>query len=201
MENFVLFFFLIFSIIIHEYAHGFVAYHNGDDTAYLMGRLTLNPIAHLDPIGSVVLPLLLALTIGVPVGYAKPVPINPIKFKDYKKAMVAVGSAGCITNFIAGFIFSLISGLTKGLTAEIFELAGFINFILCFFNLIPIPPLDGSRIIGVFLPLKAAVAFDKIEKYGLFIIYALVFLGGFRFIVPFCSLLVNRFSVIGHLIL
>ncbi|HOC02669.1 MAG TPA: site-2 protease family protein [bacterium] len=199
MENFILFFFLIFSVVIHEYSHGLAAYYNGDDTAHLMGRLTLNPIAHLDPIGSVLLPFLLAVTIGVPFGYAKPVPINPLRFRDYQKGMIMVGAAGCTANFIAGFIFSLISGLTKGVSSQVFELAAFINFILCFFNLIPIPPLDGSRILSVLLPSRVSIVFDKIERYGLFIVYAFVFAGGFKFLVPFCSSLVNHFSAIAHL--
>ncbi|HOL50247.1 MAG TPA: site-2 protease family protein [bacterium] len=199
MENVILFFFLIFSVVIHEYSHGLAAYYNGDDTAYLMGRLTLNPVAHLDPIGSILLPLVLALTVGVPFGYAKPVPINPLRFRDYQKGMIMVGAAGCTANFIAGFIFSLISGIAKGMASEIFQLAAFINFILCFFNLIPIPPLDGSRIVAVLLPPRFGELFNRIERYGLFIVYALVFAGGFRFLVPFCSSLVNHFSSLMHL--
>ncbi|MCM8764131.1 MAG: site-2 protease family protein [Candidatus Omnitrophica bacterium] len=199
MENLILFFFLIFSVVIHEYSHGLAAYHNGDDTAYLMGRLTLNPIAHLDPIGSVILPLFLALTIGVPFGYAKPVPINPLRFRDYHKGIIIVSIAGCIANFIAGFIFALISGITRGLISQVFELAAFINFILCFFNLIPIPPLDGSRLIAVLLPRTIGDFFNRIERYGIFIIYALVFAGAFRFLVPFCSSLVNHIADIAHL--
>jgi len=199
MENIILFFFLIFSVVIHEYSHGLAAYYNGDDTAYLMGRLTLNPIAHLDPIGSILLPFLLAVTVGVPIGYAKPVPINPLRFRDFEKGMITVGIAGCAANFVAGTVFSLISGLTKGFTSEIFQLAGFINFVLCFFNLIPIPPLDGSRVVAVLLPSRVGAFFDRIERYGIFIVSAIVFAGGFRFLVPFCSSLVNHISSFVHL--
>lgn len=199
MENLILFFFLIFSVVIHEYSHGLAAYHNGDDTAYLMGRLTLNPIAHLDPIGSILLPLFLALTVGVPFGYAKPVPINPLRFRDYEKGMIMTAAAGCTANFIAGFIFSLLSGLLSGLASQIFEMAALINFILCFFNLIPIPPLDGSRLVAVLLPHRIGEIFDRIERYGIFIIYALVFAGGFRFLYPFCVSLVKHFSSLMHL--
>ncbi|MCM8825435.1 MAG: site-2 protease family protein [Candidatus Omnitrophica bacterium] len=199
MENLILFFFLIFSVVIHEYSHGFAAYHNGDDTAYLMGRLTLNPISHLDPIGSVVLPLFLALTIGVPFGYAKPVPINPLRFRDYHKGIIIVSISGCAANFVAGFIFALVSGLTGGLVSQVFSLAAFINFILCFFNIIPIPPLDGSRLVAVILPSKIGDFFYRIERYGIFIIYALVFAGAFRFLVPFCSSLVNHIAALSHL--
>ncbi|MCX7706053.1 MAG: site-2 protease family protein [bacterium] len=199
MENLILFFFLIFSVVIHEYSHGLAAYYNGDDTAYLMGRLTLNPVAHLDPIGSIIMPLFLALTVGVPFGYAKPVPINPLRFRDYQKGIMITAAAGCTANFLAGFVFALVSGLTKGLVSQVFELASFINFILCFFNLVPIPPLDGSRLVAVLLPHRIGEIFDKIERYGLFIIYALVFAGGFRFLVPFCSSLVNHFSSLVHL--
>lgn len=199
MESVILIFFLLFAVVIHEYSHGLAAYYNGDDTAYLMGRLTLNPIAHLDPIGSILLPVFLAFTIGVPFGYAKPVPINPLRFRDYQKGMIMVGAAGCTANFIAGFIFSLLSGLFKGLASEILGMAAFINFILCFFNLIPIPPLDGSRIVAVVLPPRVGEIFDRIERYGIFIIYAIVFAGGFRFLVPFCSNLVNHFSSLLHL--
>ncbi len=199
MENLIIFFFLIFAVVIHEYSHGLVAYRNGDDTAYLMGRLTLNPIAHLDPIGSVLMPLFLVLLVGVPFGYAKPVPINPLRFRDYRKGIIMVSAAGCTANFIAGSIFAILSGITNGLTSQVFELAAFINFILCFFNLIPIPPLDGSRIVGILLPPRFGMIFDRIERYGLFIVYALVFAGAFRFLVPFCSSLVNHFSSIVHL--
>ncbi len=198
MENVILFFFLFFVVVIHEYSHGIAAYYNGDDTAYLMGRLTLNPIAHLDPFGSILMPFLLALTIGVPFGYAKPVPINPLRFRDYQKGMVIVGAAGCTANFVAGFIFALLSGLTKGFVSQILGLAAFINFILCFFNLIPIPPLDGSRILSAIVP-KIGYAFERMERFGFVVIFAIVFLGGFRFLIPLCESLVKYFSSLAHL--
>ena len=189
------FFVLIFSVVIHEYCHGLAAYHNGDDTAYLLGRLTLNPLAHLDPVGSVLLPIITSMTLHVPFGYAKPVPINPRRFRDYRKGMIVVGGAGCAANFTLGVIFSLLIRFSPNETARtVFFLAAYINFLLCFFNLIPVPPLDGSRILSMIVPPEIGRFFDRIERYGIIIVYAIIMFGGFGFISPICRFFVQNIS-------
>lgn len=143
---------IIFSSIIHEYAHGWMAYQLGDPTAKMEGRLTLNPLAHIDPFGTVALPLILLLTSGVFIGYAKPVPFNPMNLRDPKRDTALVGAAGPSSN--------LFMALALGLIVRFFGKMGFmvalspflkfvvvINIWLALFNLIPLPPLDGSRIL------------------------------------------------------
>jgi len=189
----------VFSAILHEFAHGLVAYHNGDDTAYLMGRLTLNPIAHLDPFGSIILPFLLMISpLHVAFGYMKPVPINPLRFKDYGRGMFSVGIAGCATNFGLGVIASLLGRFSSGTVQQILIFTAYINFLLCFFNLIPIPPLDGSRVLSVILPAKWAAGFSRIERFGLIFVYIFVFYIGFQILAPFCSFLVSHIAGLAH---
>jgi Zn-dependent protease len=183
---------LIIGVIFHEYAHGYVAYRMGDTTAKRAGRLTLDPMAHIDPFGTLILPgmLFLMSIMGYGffiIGYAKPVPINPFLFRK-PRAIIWVSLAGSMTNLLigaisiglAGLIFNFFDG---GTTLErvvyTFIFIGYINFLLCVFNLIPIPPLDGSRIVAYFLPTKAKRAYMSIEPYGFFIILALVLLFGF----------------------
>ncbi len=165
--------FILLSIILHELAHGYVAYILGDETAKLKGRLSLNPIKHLDPFMSVILPMIL-LYIGAPViGGAKPVPLDykKIKYGDYGVALVSL--AGPITNFILAFLFFGIFVLTNNI---IFLQVVKINLGLMFFNLIPIPPLDGSRLLYAFLPLKMKIFMMKVEQtLGIFLIILLVF--------------------------
>jgi Zn-dependent protease len=183
---------LLFSVIIHEVSHGLAALRNGDDTAYLMGRLTLNPLPHIDPIGSILLPFFLYI-IHAPFlfGYAKPVPINPLRFKNYDKGMIEVGLSGCATNFIFGSICAFISRFISGSVAQYLLFAGFLNFFLGFFNLIPIPPLDGSRVLGVFLPPRWAYFYDRIERYGIFIVYILIFFVGLGFLTNLSNFFVS----------
>lgn len=199
LESIILLFILFFSIVLHEFFHGYVAYLNGDDTARILGRLTLNPIPHIDPIGTILLPIILILssplTGGVIIGWAKPVPINPFKFKDYDKGMFTVGLAGPLSNIILGTILALISrSFPGGYVKEILFWGAYINFILAFFNLIPIPPLDGSRIIIVFLPRELRIPYERIEKYGIFIVMAFVFLHGLNFIVPVVQKIVSAIA-------
>ncbi|MCL5674720.1 MAG: site-2 protease family protein [Candidatus Omnitrophica bacterium] len=181
---------LLFSVIIHEVSHGLAALRNGDDTAYLMGRLTLNPLPHIDPFGSILLPFLLYI-IHAPFlfGYAKPVPINPLRFKNYDRGMIEVGLSGCLANFIFGSICAFLSRFVSGSVAHYLLFAGFLNFLLGFFNLIPIPPLDGSRVLGVLLPPRWTFFYDRMERYGMFIVYFLVFFVG----IGFLSILSNFF--------
>jgi Zn-dependent protease len=158
---------LIVSVILHEVAHGYMANYLGDPTAKLAGRLTLNPISHIDPIGSILLPGLLLLTQTVThfpllIGYAKPVPINPHYLTGkYDEALTAFAGPG--TNIIIAVIFGLairFMGGTDALLAEAFSTIVYINMLLALFNLIPIPPLDGSRVLAAILPGPLGRAYD-----------------------------------------
>ncbi len=184
---------ILIAITFHEVSHGFVANKLGDPTAKFMGRLTLNPIAHIDPLGTIILPTILLL-LGQPVfGYAKPVPINPMNFKDPRKGMAISAAAGPITNILLAilsilFIKIIIASasiiLPKAIETSILEPLTLmfiysikINVFLAALNLIPIPPLDGGRVLVGLLPHKQAVSYSRIEPYGIFIVYGLIFTG------------------------
>ena len=176
---------LLFSVIIHELAHGSVAYSLGDPTAKYEGRLTLNPLKHLDPLGSVILPLLLLLATngqGPIFGWAKPVPINPYNFKDQKWGTLKVAISGPATNFGIAIIFGLIIRfLNMPQTTPLIELLGIItiyNFIWGIFNLVPVPPLDGSWILFRLLPARLENVKMFLQQYGMFILIFLLFFGG-----------------------
>ncbi len=173
---------LIMSVVIHEVAHGAVAYRLGDMTARLAGRLTLNPLKHLDPIGSVILPALLVLSqSGFVIGWAKPVPYNPANLSNRRWGTLAVASAGIIANFAIAIIFALIIRVVVGTGVAtdplIFVLSTIVlvNIVLGFFNLMPVPPLDGSRILFVLLPQRFAHYERLLERYGLVFAILLVF--------------------------
>lgn len=181
---------LIFSIIFHEVSHGWVADRLGDPTARMKGRLTLNPIPHIDPLMSIILPLLLIIA-GSPVvfGAAKPVPIDPFNFRNPRKDMGIVGLAGPGANILLAVVATLIFRLLlllpafsfTGTLLTILELTAFYNLLLAAFNLIPIPPLDGSRILGAVLPKELTGFLDSLESVGIFILFFLLFfpIGGF----------------------
>ena len=164
---------LLYSIIFHELAHGLVAYRMGDPTAKLMGRLSLNPLRHLDPIGT-----LLLFLFGF--GWAKPVPINPFNFRNSRSGMVKVSAAGITANvviaFVALFVLQLFPAVS-GTVALILYYVAQINIMLAAFNLIPIPPLDGSKILIGLLPARYEALLLRLEPYGFFIIVALLYLG------------------------
>lgn len=181
---------LLFSVTIHEVAHGYVALRMGDHTARLAGRLTLNPIKHLDFFGSLLLPLILKLT-GSPIifGYAKPVPVNFSNLKDVRKGTIYVSSAGVLANFIlallSGILFQILTRYkflwqTSFFSPFIMDLYSMlfysviINLILAIFNLIPIPPLDGSKILAVCLPTSLRMQYARLERYGMIIIIFLL---------------------------
>ena len=184
---------LVLAIVIHEISHGFVANKLGDPTARLMGRLTLNPIKHIDPVGTLIMPLILYyLSDGKFVfGYAKPVPINPHNFKDPRRDMAISAAAGPITNILlaiisqillAHFIMPASTVLPRGISASILQPLAMmlassigINIILAVINLIPVPPLDGGRVLVGFLPHKQAISYSRIEPYG-FIIVIILFM-------------------------
>lgn len=182
---------LIIGVIFHEYVHGYVAYRMGDTTAKRAGRLTLDPMAHIDPFGTLILPgiLLLFSIMGYGtfiIGYAKPVPINPFFFRK-PRGIVWVSLAGPLANLTLGVIFTGLIRLlllfdTGTTTTRIIYTClfiAYINILLCVFNLIPIPPLDGSRIVGYFLRGNAKRLYASIEPIGFVLVMVLVFLFGF----------------------
>ncbi|MCX7917272.1 MAG: site-2 protease family protein [bacterium] len=187
---------LLFSVILHEVAHGYAALRNGDPTAKYMGRLTFNPIPHIDPIGTILLPFLLViLKFPILIGVAKPVPINPYYFRNYKVGMITVGLSGPISNILFGIILSfLYKFFSKSVLGEFLLIASFINFILAFFNLIPIPPLDGSRVITVLLPYNLRLFYERIERYGIFIVLFLAMTGFLNWLSPLSRSLIEFFS-------
>lgn len=174
---------LIFSVILHELAHGYTAFLLGDPTAKYEGRLTFNPLMHLDPFGSVILPLLLFIT-GIPIliGWAKPVPINPYNFRDQKWGELKVSIAGPATNFLIAVIFGLaIRFFSIIMPINLIQFFGIIiqlNLVLAFFNLIPIPPLDGSWILFHFLPNSFFKVKMFLQQYGTVILVFFLFFGG-----------------------
>lgn len=184
---------LLFSVIIHELAHGYVAYSLGDPTAKYHGRLTLNPLKHLDPFGSVILPLLLFISQSpVLVGWAKPVPINPYNLKNQKWGSLKVALAGPATNMALAICFGLLIRAISFFFPVFFAVAPgvflmfyfvvHINIILAIFNLIPIPPLDGSWILLQFLPPGLDYVKRFLQQYGLFILIFLIFFGGLQWL-------------------
>jgi len=181
---------LLFAVTIHEVAHGYVAYRMGDNTAMLAGRLTLNPIKHLDFIGSFLLPLILKFT-GSPIifGYAKPVPVNFANLRDYRRGVIYVSSAGVLANFVCAFISGLLfqflisieslwyNSAAGHLVSVLILILGYsviINCVLAIFNLIPVPPLDGSKIFAMFLPLNLRRQYARLERFGILIIFFLL---------------------------
>lgn len=171
---------LLFSVIVHEVAHGYVALLNGDPTARLSGRITLNPIPHIDPIGTILLPLILLFTGSrLLFGWAKPVPVNPSYFRNYRLGEVTCSFAGPASNLLLALLFSFI--LRLGLGGPGLMLLAYygctINIFLALFNLIPIPPLDGSHLVAAFLPYRLAQMYRYLEPVG-FIILLLLFYSG-----------------------
>ncbi len=165
---------LLFSMTLHEMMHAFTAHWLGDDTAEQQGRLTLNPLAHIDPILTIAMPVLLALTTGIPIGAAKPVPFNParVKYGDFGAAIVA--AAGPFTNFFlavfSGLWLRFIIGFDAGLLSEAFMIFMIMNLSFFVFNLVPMPPLDGSRILYAVAPEGMQRVMRQIEQFGIFAI-------------------------------
>jgi Zn-dependent protease len=181
---------LLVSVVLHEVAHGWVALRQGDDTALRAGRLTLNPVPHIDPIGSLVVPLALLLMPGnVLFGWARPVPVDPRRFRDYRKGDILVSLAGVAVNFLlaiacVGLMVAAVwlARAAPGLEVVadvLYRMAGLglmLNLILVVFNLVPLPPLDGSHVLYHFLPAPLREPYRSVGRYGLLLLIGIVFL-------------------------
>jgi Zn-dependent protease len=190
-QVFILFIVLLFSLTFHEMAHAWTADRLGDPTARLLGRVSLNPVVHADPIGTVLFPLI-ALVTGAPlIGWAKPVPVNTRHFKNPRRDFVLVAAAGPASNLILAFVASVVlavmpvSPQTLGDTnvsvpiASILSRLIFLNVLLAVFNMLPIPPLDGGNVLAGLLPYRLATEFNRLRPYGFLLLYALLLTGGF----------------------
>ncbi len=178
---------VLFAITLHEVAHGWMAYRLGDPTAKMLGRLTLNPLKHIDPFGTVLLPLIFIMTMGFAFGYARPVPVTERNLRNPRRDMAWVAVAGPASNLLMAVIWMLIGSLGFALLNAGWDgarfliysgaIGGLINTLLMVLNLIPIPPLDGSRVVSSLLPGPLAWKFSRLEPYGMFIVIALFLTG------------------------
>ncbi len=183
---------LLLAFCVHEFMHAWVALKQGDDTAYMLGRVTLDPRSHIDPIGSILFPLVGALTGAPIIGWAKPTPTNPRKYRNYKRGDILVSMAGVVGNLGLAVLFALLhlgavllmrsTGPMPwlGTAIQLFGIGVWLNVMLIFFNLLPVPPLDGSHVLYHLLPGNLAHAYRQLFPYGLFILYALLFVGALR---------------------
>jgi Zn-dependent protease len=188
IESVLIIFIFIFSVIIHEVSHGYAAYLQGDNTAKFAGRLTLNPIPHIDLVGSIIVPGLLMLS-GSPmvVGWAKPVPFNPYNLRNQKWGEAIVAIAGPLSNILIALIFGFI--IRMGFFSSLLNPFGYIvliNLVLATFNLVPIPPLDGSKILFSVLPYSMQNIRVSLERYGLYLMIFFVFFL-WQYLIPIVS--------------
>jgi len=217
LDKFFLILSLLIAVIIHEYSHGRIAEKLGDPTARDAGRLTFNPIVHIDPIGTIIIPIAILIMSGgaATIGWAKPVPVNPYNLNDPQKDMVKVAAAGPVSNFLVAtgaalllrlggilpsdIVFDVLIGRTLSINPFLSFLAYliFINLILGIFNLIPIPPLDGSKILQASLPRELSWWYQKIEPYGFMIVLAFFFLfNGFSMVImPLVQIILKLYSI------
>ena len=176
---------VLFAITVHEAAHGYAARHFGDNTALMMGRITLNPLKHIDPVGTILMPLLLyfATSGAFLFGYAKPVPVNFGHLRNPKRDMIWVALAGPASNFFQAILWAVLLialvgfGVDERFFMEMARAGILVNLVMWAFNLFPLPPLDGGRILVGLLPTKHAITVSRIEPYGFFIVLGLVLLG------------------------
>lgn len=181
---------LLFAMVAHEYAHGYAAMKQGDMTAYQLGRLTWNPLKHIDPMMTVVVPLITILSAGVAFGGAKPVPVQPRNYRNYKRGDIIVSLAGVATNFVialaSAVLFALIGVLggalpeaapTIAILQRMLNLSIVINLVLVAFNLIPLPPLDGSHVFKYLLPPAWSLSYQRLGAYGFILLFLLITVG------------------------
>ena len=191
---------LLFAITLHEAAHGWIASKLGDHTARMMGRVTLDPTKHIDPIGTIAIPLVLLLSSsGFIFGWAKPVPINFNALRNRKNGMIWVALAGPGANIVMAvcwlFVMIIAINMNIAVLIEMGRIGILVNCVLAVFNLLPIPPLDGSRVISALLPNRLAYQYNQLEQYGLYILLGLMFLGGFNYLVrPWVELILGWFN-------
>jgi Zn-dependent protease len=196
-QVFIAFIVLLFSLTIHEMAHAWTADRLGDPTARLLGRVSLNPLVHADPIGTVLFPLIAMLTGAPLIGWAKPVPVNVRQLRHQRRDYVLVAAAGPASNLLLAFLAACVLAIlpvspqtldAANISAPIASILSrviFLNVLLAVFNMIPIPPLDGGNVLAGLLPFRLAVGFNRLRPYGFLLLYALILTGGFdRLVLP-----------------
>ncbi len=194
---------VLFAITVHETAHGWVASILGDHSAKMMGRLTLNPIKHIDPVGTILVPAFLYFTSGFIFGWAKPVPVNFNALRSPKKDMLWVAIAGPASNFAMTILWLGLILIAINLESQFLEdmaqVGIYINLLLAVLNLLPLPPLDGGRIVSSLLPGRLSYQYDQLEPYGLYILLGLLFLGIFQNVILPIVKIVQQFlfAIIG----
>ncbi|HSU12461.1 site-2 protease family protein [Longimicrobium sp.] len=203
---------LLLAFSVHEFMHAYVALKQGDDTAYMLGRVTLDPRAHIDPIGSILFPLIGAISGAPLIGWAKPTPTTPRKYRKYVRGDVLVSLAGVAGNFllillfallhvVAALVFRATGGNEVLVTADkLFVIGVELNFFLILFNLIPVPPLDGSHVLYHLLPANLGSAYRQLSSFGFIILYALIFTGALNRLFLVARPLGDLFLVPGDLV-
>lgn len=186
---------VLFAITVHEAAHGYVARMFGDNTAYVLGRVTLNPVKHIDPIGTIVLPLGMALFTPFIFGWAKPVPVDWNSLRHPKRDMIWVAAAGPGVNLVMAILWAILYsilqtvGVQERFFFEVTQAGVSVNLVIMALNLLPVPPLDGGRIMAGLLPRNLSNAYSRIEPFGLFIVIGLLVTGALSFVLqPFLAI-------------